>query len=230
MKKSVLKLLLGLTLATIASLAHAQTTQAIDEQHLRVYLQNELSGAVGRADITIGDVDTRLHLAPCARIEPFLPAGARLWGRGMIGVRCLEGATWSTYIPIHVRIYGPAVVAARGLSAGQALSPADVREEEVELTREPPGVLNDPAQVENKLLLRTLTMGQPIRGDQLRARPVVVSGEQVKLTYTGGGFMVSAEGRALAPAVDGQSVRVQLQSGRVLTGTARAGGVVEIRS
>ena len=230
MKKSVLKLLLGLTLAALAPLAHAQTTQTIDEQHLRVYLQNELSGAVGRADITIGDVDSRLHLAPCARIEPFLPAGTRLWGRGMIGVRCLEGASWSTYIPIHVRIYGPAVVAARGLSAGQALSPADVRVEEVELTREPPGVLNDPAQVENKLLLRTLTMGQPIRGDQLRARPVVVSGEQVKLTYTGGGFVVSAEGRALAPAVDGQSVRVQLQSGRVLTGTARAGGVVEIRS
>lgn len=227
MKKSALKLLLGIALASSAMLAHAQP---IDEQHLRVYLQNELSGAVGRADITIGHVDSRLHLAPCARVEPFLPAGARLWGRGMVGVRCVEGAGWSTYVPIHVRIYGPAVVAARGLSAGQALNAADVRIEEIELTREPPGVLNDPAQVENKVLLRTLTMGQPIRGDQLRARPVVASGEQVKLTYSGSGFMVSAEARALAPAVDGQHVRVQLQSGKILTGTARAGGVVEIRS
>ena len=229
MKTSLAKLLLGLALAAIALLAHAEG-QAIDEQPLRVYLQNELSGTVGRADITIGNVDPRLHLAPCARFEPFLPAGARLWGRGTIGVRCVEGASWSTYIPIHVRIYGPAVVAARGLSAGQTLSPADVRIEEVELTREPPGVLNDPAQVENKSLLRTLTMGQPIRGDQLRARPVVASGEQVKLTYSGSGFMVSAEGRALAPAVDGQNVRVQLQSGKILTGAGGAGGVVEIRS
>lgn len=225
MKKSALGLLFGIALITSALPASAQP---LDEARLRAYVQSQLSEAAGRADITIGEIDSRL--SPCTRIEPFLPAGARLWGRGTVGVRCVEGASWRTYVPIEVRIYGPAVVAARGLSAGLALSPGDVRIEEVELTREPPGVLNDPVQVDNKVLIRTLTMGQPIRGDQLRAQPVVRSGEQVKLTYSGSGFIVSAEGRALAPAVEGQSVRVRTESGKVLTGTARMGGVVEIRS
>lgn len=219
------RLLLGAALVLSAAAAHA-----FDAAPLRLYLENEMSGASGRVDVSIGEIDSRLRLAPCARIEPFLPAGTRLWGRGMLGVRCMEGASWTTYVPVHVRVYGPGVVAARGLSAGDALTPEDVRIEEIELTREPPGVLNDPAQVEHKVLLRSLVAGQAIRGSQLRAEPVVATGEQVKLTYSGNGFMVSAEGRALAPAVDGQSVRVQTGSGKVLTGVARPGRVVEIRS
>src|SRR5690606_8630019 len=90
-KPALAKLLFGIVLGATALPSHAQP---IDEQALRVYLQDELSGSFGRADITIGDVDPRLHMAPCARIEPFLPAGARLWGRGMVGVRCVEGASW----------------------------------------------------------------------------------------------------------------------------------------
>jgi hypothetical protein len=32
-----------------------------------------------RMEVAVGELDSRLRLAPCARIEPYIPVGARLW-------------------------------------------------------------------------------------------------------------------------------------------------------
>ena len=48
-------------------------------------------GAV-RVEIEPGRLDPRLRLAPCERIEPYLPPGARAWGRSRVGLRCVQGA------------------------------------------------------------------------------------------------------------------------------------------
>ena len=225
MYASTFRLLFGLLLA-----ATSLGAQAIDEAQLRRFVLNEVHASAGHAEVEIDRLDNHLRRAPCTRLEPFLSAGARLWGRSTVGVRCADGTRWSTYVPIQVRIYGPALVAARGLNVNEAPGADDVRIEEIELTREAPGVLTDPAQLEHKLMRRALAPGEPLRASHLRARPVVASGALVKLTYSGAGFLVSAEGRALSQAVEGQTVRVQTDSGRVLTGVARAGGIVEIRS
>jgi len=44
-----------------------------------------------------------------------------------------------------------------------------------------------------------------------------------------GGFRVTSEGRALNAAADGEPVRVRMGTGQVVSGTARNGGVVEVR-
>ena len=31
-------------------------------------------------EVSVGTLDSRLRLAPCSRVEPYLPAGSRLWG------------------------------------------------------------------------------------------------------------------------------------------------------
>ena len=35
-----------------------------------------------------GALDPRLNLAPCTRVEPYLPAGVPPWGRTRVGLRC----------------------------------------------------------------------------------------------------------------------------------------------
>ena len=70
--------------------------------------------------------------------------------------------------------------------------------------------------------------GQPLLRDGFRARPVLAQGDTVKLLYSGQGFSVSTQGRALSGAVDGQSVRVVTDSGRTISGTARPNRVVEL--
>lgn len=208
----------------------AAQAQGIDAKSIQLYLEKESVGVNGRVEVSMGEIDPRLRLAPCARIEPFIPRGARLWGRTNIGVRCVEGASWSTFIPIQVRIYAPAVVAARPLRAGEEVMPEDLRLEEVELTREPPGVFTDPGQLADRVLLRTINVGQVLRADQTRVKPVLNAGDPVKVSYLGTGFRVSIDGRALSQAVDGQRVRVQTDTGKILNGVARPGRIVEIRS
>src|SRR3989344_4914921 len=55
--------------------------------------RNQASGLPLRMEVSVASLDSRLRLAPCARVEPYLPVGARLWGRTRLGLRCVEGQT-----------------------------------------------------------------------------------------------------------------------------------------
>ena len=79
------------------------------------------------------------------------------------------------------------------------------------------------------MLTRAVTPGTPLRPEWLRAKTVITAGDNVKVLYMGEGFSIAADGRALANATDGQSIRVQVDSGKVLSGTARDGRRVEVR-
>lgn len=224
-------LVIALSLAaTGAAPAHAQLS--IDT--VRLFVQREATSALPatssgvRVDVTVGQLDPRLQLAPCARIEPFLPNGTRLWGRANVGLRCVDGATWSVLLPVTVRVHGPALVATRPLSPQAPLTQDDVQLAEVEWTREPQGVATDVQQLVNRVLQRSLSTGQPIPLAALRTPVVISQGDPVKLVGNGRGFSISADAIALASAQEGQSVRVRTDSGRILSGTARAGRQVDV--
>lgn len=214
--------------------AAPSATQAQDPSRLlKLYLDAETTGLAGRVEVVVGNIDERLRLAPCTNMTPFMPAGARLWGRTMLGVRCQDtsqgAAGWSVLIPVEIKVFGQALVAARPLNFGETPGMDNLMLQEIELTREAPGALNDPAQIGESVLSRNLNAGQTLRREHLRARPVVIMGDMVKLVANGAGFAVSSYGKALSAGADGQVVRVQAESGRTLSGIARAGKVVEIR-
>ncbi|GAB4475876.1 MAG: flagellar basal body P-ring formation chaperone FlgA [Burkholderiaceae bacterium] len=186
------------------------------------------AGGQARIEVAVGQLDSRVALAPCARTEFFVPTGTRLWGRARVGLRCVQGANWTLLIPVHVRIHGPALVAARHLPALQPIGADDVQVAEVEWTREAFGVVIEAAQLDNRVPTRPIALGQPIPVAALRAPQAVSQGDAVKVIGIGRGFSVSTAAVALAAAQDGQTVRVRTEAGRVLTGTARAGRIVEV--
>jgi flagella basal body P-ring formation protein FlgA len=141
----------------------------------------------------------------------------------------MGGATWSITLPVTVRVFGPALVASKALAAGAALQPEDVRTAEVEWTREAQGVVTTAAQLDQKVLARPIASGQPIALNALRAPQAVGQGEPVRVVGRGNGFSITADGIALASATAGQTVRVRTESGRILTGTARPGRLVEVQ-
>jgi flagella basal body P-ring formation protein FlgA len=194
---------------------------------LKLFLEKQTTGLPGRVEVIIGSIDPRLQLAPCSRIEPSIAPGVRLWGKVNIGLRCTEGAGWMVWLPVEIKVWGPALVANAGFVAGQSLAEGDVRLEEVELTREA-GAITTTAQLSDKTLTRQVNAGQVLRQDQFRVRPVVNQGDMVKVVYQGPGFTVSTEAHALGQAMAGQSIRVQTASGKVLSGLARPGRVVEV--
>jgi flagella basal body P-ring formation protein FlgA len=179
------------------------------------------AGASGRVEVRLGQLDPRLQLAPCARIEPFLPPGTRLWGRTTIGVRCIEGANWSVALPVTVSVYGKALVAASPLAVGASPTPTDFRVEEVDLTRESAALVTETTQLEGHVLARGIAAGQVLRADHLKVPITVSVGDPVRIRVIGEGFSITGEGFALGPAGEGQLLRVRTESGKILAGTVR---------
>jgi flagella basal body P-ring formation protein FlgA len=144
-------------------------------------------------------------------------------------VRCVEGASWKVFLPVQIKVFGPTPVAARSIARGAALGPDDVRMERVEWTQWPAGALATADQIEGRVATRTLVAGEPLRRDLLRSPAVVQPGEAVKLVLTGASFVVATEGKALTVASDGQAVQVAVSGGRIVSGIARPGKLVELR-
>lgn len=235
MRRLVLPRLLLATffwVAPFVGAAHAQGAIVADDA-LRAWAQREAaaqsavpSGA--RIDVQVGAIDPRLATAPCAKLDYVLPNGARLWGRSRVIARCADGSAWSIVVPVTVRVFGAALVAQRPLNAQAPIGADDVQAVTVELTREAQGVVTDAAQLDGRVLARAVSTGQPIPLAALRAPQAVGQGEPVKVVGNGRGFSIATDAVAISSAIDGQPVRVRTESGRVLTGTARSGRIVEV--
>lgn len=182
-----------------------------------------------RVELEVGELDPRLKLAPCERIEPFVPTGMRLWGKSRIGLRCMAGpVAWKVYLPVTVKVFGQALVAAGPLPAGAELTALDLRYAEVDLGSLGTPAFTDASRLAGRVLARALAAGEPLRGDALRTRQWFGAGEIVTLTAIGRGFAVSSEGQALSPGVEGQPVRVRTENGRIVTGLPVGARRVEI--
>ena len=174
-----------------------------------------------RVEVVVGKLDPRLHLAPCARIEPYLPPGVRLWGKSRIGLRCKEGRTaWNVYLPIVVRIWGRALVVPAGAAAGTVLSDADLAEAEVDLAEEFTPAFADRDAVVGRTLAQTLKPGQAVRHAHIKSRQWFAAGETVKVVAAGDGFALESSGQALSNGIEGQPARVRTEGGRIVTGVA----------
>lgn len=216
-----------LLLAALAAALPAAACAAGEAEALRRFAERAAAAPETRAEASVGAIPSH-GLAPCRRSEPFLPAGNRLWGRSSLGLRCVEGASWQVFVPVYVRVHGRALVATRALTQGAAPSADDLRLAEIELTRFPQGALAGAEALQGKELARPLAAGQPILREHLRARMALAQGDTVKLVYEGPGFAISTQARALSHAQEGQSVRVVTDSGRTVSGIARANRVVEL--
>lgn len=172
-----------------------------------------------RMNVTIGALDARLRLATCARVEPYLPAGMRLWGRTRLGLRCLEGvAKWNVFLPVTVKAFGPAWVVKGNVAPGSVLTEADAMEAEVDWAEEVSPVVTDPAQWVGQVAMRPLMAGQALRQGMLKPAQVFQAGAQVRIVAQGSGFQITSDGQALSAGVIGQLARVQVDNGRVMSG------------
>ena len=189
---------------------------------VRKQLVSQLSQQPGiKVDVAIGSLDPRLQLAPCQRVEPFLPPSVVLWGKTVMGVRCVAGATWSVTVPVQVTVTGPALVAATNLNAGSTPSDQDFKLATVELSKEPLHMLNHSLQLQGRVLTRSLVAGQVLRADHLRLVPTINPGDIVKVKLIGDGFTLTYDAIAMSAAAPGQLIRVRSENGKILSGSLK---------
>ena len=182
-----------------------------------------------RVEVDVGSLDPRLKLAPCTRITPYLPAGTRLWGRAQVGLRCAEGARWSVFLPVTVKVYAKAWTVNQPLALGTVVASEHLQLDEVDIAAEASPVIHQPQASIGRPLARALKPGQALREVDLKPRQWFAAGDTVRIVSIGSGFSVSAEGQALGPGIDGQSAKVRIDGGRVVTGRAVAARQVEVR-
>jgi flagellar basal body P-ring formation protein FlgA len=187
------------------------------------------SAQASRVEVSVGQLDPRLRLAPCEKVEPYLPPNTRLWGRSRIGLRCVRGpSAWNVYLPITVKVYAPALVAATALPAGAVLAATDLREAEIDWAEEPGGAFTQPESLLGRTLARPLSAGQGPRPSHLKPRLWFAAGDTVRVITAGSGFSAVSTGEALTPGVEGQTARVRTDGGRVVTGSPVATRQLEL--
>jgi flagella basal body P-ring formation protein FlgA len=222
---AVLVPILGLTVCATGAQAQgapAPGVESVAQDWLRdATAAAQPAGATAlRMEVKLGSLDSRLKLAPCGNVEPYLPPGARLWGRTRVGLRCVDGLSrWNVSLPVTVNAYGNAWVIKGQVASGNALTEDDVVEAEVNWAEESSPVVRDKALWVGQIATRTLMTGQTLRQSMLRPAQVFQAGAQVRVVAQGAGFQVSSEGQALSAGVVGQVARVRMENGRVSTGT-----------
>ena len=172
-----------------------------------------------RMEVAVGELDQRLRLAPCARIEPYIPVGTRLWGKTRLGLRCLEGsAKWNVFLPVTVKAWGAAWVIKGQVAPGTVLSEADAIEAEVDWAAEASPIISQPSQWVGQVAARALGTGQALRQAMIKPAQVFQVGTQIRVVAQGPGFQITSDGQALSAGVIGQPARVRMDNGRVMSG------------
>lgn len=174
-----------------------------------------------RVEVVAGQLDPRLKLAPCRRVDVYLPPNQRVWGRSRVGLRCLEGAVaWNVFLPLTVKVFAPALVASQALAAGTVLQAEHLQPAEVDWAAAESPVVALPAAALGRTLAHGLAAGAALRDVDLRKRQWFAVGDTVRVLAVGKGFTVAGEGVALTPGLEGQPARVRTEGGRLVTGVA----------
>jgi len=175
-----------------------------------------------RMEVSVGALDPRLQLAPCAKVEPYMPPGARLWGKSRLGLRCLAGTTrWNVFIPVTVKALGRAWVAKTNVLAGSVLKADDAMEAEVDWADDASPVVANAEQWIGQVAARAWLAGQTVRQTMVKPAQVFQAGSQIRVLARGVGFQVLSDGQAVTSGVVGQPAKVRLDSGRVVSGVVQ---------
>ncbi|ACT47860.1 flagellar basal body P-ring formation chaperone FlgA [Methylotenera mobilis] len=232
-------MLIALMLGSAQTL-HAATSQAaLNKQYPKQdlsqlsakvveFLQTQTVGYPGKVTVQAGAIDPNLKLAQCQDAQVFLPTGSRAWGKTSVGIRCNTPSAWTIYAQATVNVVAQYLVAAVPLAQGRVVTADDLLFQSGDLTQLPAGIFTDLAQAQGRIVNISMTAGTVLRQEMLKVSPVVQQGQTVMVTSSGKGFRVSAEGKAMTKANEGQVVQVKVASGQVVSGIARQGGQVEV--
>ena len=211
-----------------ASGVHAQSVaDAGDVSGIYASAQHWLNDAVVRGggnlplrmEVLVGELDRRLKLAPCERVEPYIPPGTQLWGKARLGLRCAQGAVkWNVFLPITVKAFGLAWVVKGQLVPGTVMAESDAMEMEVDWAESNSPIMANQSDWLGQSTTRMLTTGQALRQDMVKPAQVFQAGTQVRVLAGGVGFEIATSAQAVSTGVVGQSARVRMDNGRVVSG------------
>jgi len=208
--------------------APARQDPAALQQQAQQFLKEQTASLPGSVTVMVDPLDSRLNLAACLEPQAFMPNGARLWGKTTIGIKCVAPSPWTVYVRANVQVVSDYLVAAVPLSQGHTITAADLTRVRGDLSTLPNGIMTDESQAVGRVSVMAVRAGTPLRADLIRSQRVVQQGQSVRVVSNGPGFQISTEARALTNATEGQMAQARTAAGQVVSGIAKAGGILEI--
>ena len=219
------------TAATPSSASNVPAGQEDGEtirQAALAFLQQQTVGLPGKIAISVRPTFPR-GLAACTTLEPFMPTGARLWGRTTVGVRCAGAKPWTLYLQAQISIESTYYLAARQIEAGTVVTAQDLLARDGDLSNLPRAIITDPSQAVGSTALTRISAGMPLRQDLLKSASAVSIGQTVRVVAQGQDFTISSEGSVMNNASPGQQVRVKMAGGQIISGIVKDGATVQVQ-
>lgn len=192
------------------------------------YLQQQTVGLPGKIAINVRQTFPR-GLAACTTLEPFMPTGARLWGRTTVGVRCAGAKPWTLYLQAQISIEATYYLAARQIEPGAMVTAEDLLARNGDLSNLPRAIITDPSQAVGAVALTRISAGMPLRQDLLKSASAVSIGQTVRVVAKGQDFTISSEGSVMNNASPGQQVRVKMAGGQIISGIVKDAATVQVQ-
>jgi flagella basal body P-ring formation protein FlgA len=206
--------------------------QQVDANLIKVtaenFLRKQTSELAGNVEIKLSEIDSRLKLKPCDKLTPFLPIGSKAWGNMTLGIRCEAPFPWTLHLAAQIKVFGDFYVSSVALVQGQVLTAQDIVKISGELNKLPVGTVLLPNQAIGKVMAASYPAGVSLRSDMFKVIPAILQGQAVKVSSSGIGFTVSNDAIALNNADEGKLARARTSSGQLVSGIAKAGGVIEV--
>lgn len=207
-----------------------QSHDSIRDSARSFLLEQAQAGNSGNVSVTIGQLDRRLKLQQCnGPLETFLPDGARLRGNTTVGVRCPVADGWRIFVTGKVSVLADVLVLRTSARRGDSLNAGDVELVERDISSLSRGYLEDPAELEGKILKRAVSNGMVLTPGLLEAPRVVRRGDRVTLVARQGSLAVRMQGEAVMDGRPGERIRVRaLNSEKIVEGTVMDAGVIKV--
>lgn len=230
---ALMLLLAGLALPVHATGAAKETTgqqifRAVKQSLLERVRQDHPGVPDEQISSSITVNDATANLTPCP--APLLVdwRGGSLANRLTPRVAC-EHLGWQVYIPVQLTVNVPVVVAARSLSRGQRLAPADLSLAMADVSTLRQGHYTNPSELAGYEVARNLTQGTVVTPYVAKPPVMIERGDRVIILATGSGLSVQTEGEALREGSEGQQIPVRnLSSRQTIHAYVKSRGVVEI--
>lgn len=210
----------------------AETAQSHDSilKVVREFLMEQTQHLQPSPNITLGRIDSRLHLEQCDQpLNASLAKGSRLSGRTLVNVHCDGSNSWSVFIQANIRHFITVITAAQALPRGTILQQEDIRLSQREMSGSNTAYLSTPEQAIGKKLKRNVRQGMILSPRLLETPKVIRRGDRVSIVANSGGIEVRMTGEALEDGATGEIIRVRnLSSKKEISARVTDAGTVEV--
>lgn len=220
------------TLLLLTSLQVNASNDVLVYKKLYEFLKQKTSHLDGKITLNIKEIDLeKFNFEKCEKLDFFIPNGSKEVGQTTVGIKCSDSnASKPNSVILQAEIIQEKkyLITKRKMNVGEEIKEEDIAEEFGDVSRFYFKYYEDPKDVVGKKVKNLIPEGQTIRDANL-ALPIVIQYNQNVTVITGvGGYRVTAIGKSMNLAYEGQQIRVKMPSNKIILGVAQADGTVKL--